>query len=435
MEFLDAMHFVESRNSVGMVLGLDTISNLLERLGNPQNELKFIHIAGTNGKGSVGAYIAHILVAAGYKVGRYVSPTIFEYCERIQMMEGEACTYITKEAVGDKIEKIQAAVQAMERAGEPLPTAFEIETAMAFLEFKDQKCDYVVLEVGLGGIEDATNVIETVELSVLTSISMDHMHILGDTIEEIAKKKAGIIKTGVDVVCYDYRDYEYGERIQKVIDGVCQKQGGRCYRADFTKLANQSFTLDKTCFSYDDVAYETKLLGENQPKNAALAIEAAKVLRGKGLYITDEIIQSGIKATEWRGRFSVVNQKPLVIVDGAHNEDAAKSLAKTLALYFGMKKVTFIVGIFADKEYEKLLKITCPYAKKVYCIQTDNPRALPSEKLAEVAKKYVDNVLDAKTVEQALDLVYSRSDEVVICFGSLSFLGEVYRYCKDKTCK
>ena len=130
-----------------------------------------------------------------------------------------------------------------------------------------------------------------------------------------------------------------------------------------------------------------------------------------------------------------MNQKPLVIVDGAHNEDAAKSLAKTLALYFGMKKVTFIVGIFADKEYEKLLKITCPYAKKVYCIQTDNPRALPSEKLAEVAKKYVDNVLDAKTVEQALDLVYSRSDEVVICFGSLSFLGEVYRYCKDKTCK
>ena len=203
MELLDAMNFVESRNLAGMVLGLDTITNLLERLGNPQNEIKFIHIAGTNGKGSVGAYIANILVAAGFKVGRYVSPTIFEYCERIQMMEGSVCTYITKEAVGDKIEKIQAAVQAMESAGEPLPTAFEIETAMAFLEFKDRMCDYVVLEVGLGGIEDATNVIETVELSVLNSMSMDHMHILGDTIEEITQKKAGIIKPGVDVVCYD----------------------------------------------------------------------------------------------------------------------------------------------------------------------------------------------------------------------------------------
>lgn len=428
MDFLDAMKFVESRNLGGMVLGLDAITKLLERLDNPQNQLKFIHIAGTNGKGSVGAYIAYILVAAGYKVGRYVSPTILEYCERIQMMEGDTCAYITKEAVGEKIEKIQEAVQAMEEAGEPLPTAFEIETAMAFLEFEDQKCDYVVLEVGLGGIEDATNVIETVELSVLTSISMDHMHILGDTIEEITEKKAGIIKPGVDVVCYDYRDYENGGRIQKVIDGACQKQGVRCYRADFTKLVNQSFTLDKTCFSYDGGEYETKLLGENQPKNAALAIEAAKVLRKKGLHITDETIQSGIKATEWKGRFSVVNQKPLVIVDGAHNEDAAKSLAKTLALYFGEKKVTFVVGIFADKEYEKILRITCPYAEKVYCIETENKRALPSDKLAEVARKYADDVVDAKSVEQALSMATLQQQEGIVAFGSLSFLNEVYQF-------
>ena len=428
MDFLDAMKFVESRNLGGMVLGLDAITKLLERLDNPQNQLKFIHIAGTNGKGSVGAYIAYILVAAGYKVGRYVSPTILEYCERIQMMEGDTCAYITKEAVGEKIEKIQEAVQAMEEAGEPLPTAFEIETAMAFLEFEDQKCDYVVLEVGLGGIEDATNVIETVELSVLTSISMDHMHILGDTIEEITEKKAGIIKPGVDVVCYDYRDYENGGRIQKVIDGACQKQGARCYRADFSKLTEQSFTLEKTCFSYDGVAYETKLLGENQPKNATLAIEVAKVLRDKGVRITDEVIQSGLKGTEWKGRFSVVNQQPLVIVDGAHNEDAAKSLAKTLALYFGEKKVTFVVGIFADKEYEKILRITCPYAEKVYCIETENKRALPSDKLAEVARKYADDVVDAKSVEQALSMATLQQQEGIVAFGSLSFLNEVYQF-------
>lgn len=432
MEFLDAIQFIDKHNTTGMVLGLDAITCLLEHLGNPQNDLKFIHLAGTNGKGSVGAYIATILSCSGYKVGRYVSPTIMEYCERIQVLEGTTCTYITKKAVAERAEQIQKAVGHMEREGRPLPTGFEIETAMAFLEFKAQNCDYVVLEVGLGGTEDATNVIKTAELAVLTSISMDHMQVLGNTIEAITEQKAGIIKKNMDVVCYDYHDGENGDKIRMVINKACQKQGGKCRYAEFGKLSGQEYTLEKTVFSYKGVLYETALLGENQPKNAALAIEAAYVLSEKGLHISKENIKEGIRVTKWKGRFSIVSKSPLVIVDGAHNEDAAESLAKTLALYFKEEKVTFIVGIFADKEYEKILKRTCPYAKKVYTIETKNPRALSSSELAKVARKYAKNVVDAGSVERALDLSAVKEKEVVVCFGSLSFLGDVYKYYERK---
>lgn len=428
MKFSEAMQFIDSRSLGGMVLGLDSITELLKRLGNPQDDLKFIHIAGTNGKGSVGTYIASVLACAGKLTGRYVSPVILEYCERIQMLKGTECRYITKAAVAEKMEKIQKAVMGMERDGLALPTGFEIETAMAFLEFRDQKCEYVVLETGLGGIEDATNVIKNVELAVLTSISMDHMYILGDTIAEITEKKAGIIKGKTDVVCYDYRDCEGGGDIQNVIDETCYRQNSICLNADFSQLEYQSVNLERTVFTYKQKEYKTQLLGDNQPKNAALAIEAIQYLRGKGVAITDEVMQRGIEGAEWKGRFSVVSRKPMVIVDGAHNEDAAKSLAKTLKMYFGDRKLTFIVGIFADKEYEKILKITAPFANKVYAIETDNQRALPSDKLAEVAGKYIDKAIDAGTVKHALELAVQDEDAVIIAFGSLSFLGEVYSY-------
>lgn len=432
MKFLEAMEFINSRNQAGMVLGLETITNLLIRLGNQEKDLTFIHIAGTNGKGSVGAYITNVLAKAGYRVGRYVSPTIFEYCERIQIQTGHTISYITEQAVGEKTEMIQKAVWAMEEEQLPLPTAFEIETAMAFMEFKEKKCDYVVLEVGLGGIEDATNVIQNVALSVLTSISKDHMHVLGNTIEEITEKKAGIIKPLADVVCYDYREQEEGNSIQKVIDETCQRQKSYCVKTDFGKLMNVEYSLDKTVFTYDGVMYETSLLGENQPKNAALAIEAVECLRRKGLALTKEAVIAGVRETEWKGRFSVVSREPLVIVDGAHNEDAARSLAKSLKLYFGEKKVIFLVGVFKDKEYEKILEITSPYAKKLYAIETEgNKRALPSGELAKVAAKYVEEVVDAKTVENGLSQAM-KEDDVIVAFGSLSFLGEVYKFFEWK---
>lgn len=427
MDFTKAMEFVESCNTRGMVLGLDAMYLLLERLGNPEKELKFIHIAGTNGKGSVGAYIASIVTCSGYKVGRYISPTIFEYCERIQIQTKESCEYIAKKSVGAKMEWIQQAVESMVDDGYQAPTAFEIETALAFLEFKEQGCDYVVLEVGLGGIEDATNVVQNVELAVLTSISMDHMGVLGNTIEEITEKKAGIIKQGIDVVGYDYKDYADGAKIEAVIGKVCKGKEAKYAQADFSKLSNLVYSLDGTDFIYDGKEYHSNLLGENQPKNAVVALEAVKCLQRKGLSITEEAIAEGLQKTEWKGRFSVVSKKPMLIVDGAHNEDAAKSLAKTLELYFKGKKLIFIVGIFADKEYEKILEITSPFAKKVYTIASDNPRALPSDELAKAARKYVVDVVDARTVKRALDYVVSNDNEIIVAFGSLSNLGEIYK--------
>jgi len=433
MDFQEALEYIESCTPKEMVLGLDRIKNLLVRLGSPEKKMKFIHIAGTNGKGSAGAYLANILVCAGYKVGRYISPTILEYCERIQILENETCRYISKEAVSKKTEQIREVINSMQQEGLSVPTGFEIETAMAFLEYVEQKCDYVILEVGLGGKEDATNVIEKAELALLTSISKDHMGMLGNSIEEITLQKAGIIKHGSDVVCYDFDALIEGDKIQQVVKKTCDSMQAKYRKADFRKLTGESFTLEGTKFAYEGVPYEIHLLGENQPKNAVLALEAAKCLKEKGLSITLEAMQRGLKTTEWKGRFSIVAENPLLIVDGAHNEDAARSLAKTIELYFPKKKCIFIVGIFADKEYEKILALTSPYAKKILTIQSDNPRAMPSCQLAEIAGRYVEDVVDAKTIDQALDMVKSWKEEVVLAFGSLSFLGEIYSYYQKKS--
>lgn len=452
MNFEQALVFIESCNPKGMVFGLDKIRNLLARVGNPDKKLKFIHIAGTNGKGSVGAYLSSILVHSGYKIGRYVSPTIIDYCERIQIQDCNGCRYISKESICRKTEQIQNAITEMKEEKLEMPTAFEIETVIGFLEFLEQGCDYVVLEAGLGGKEDATNIVEQVELAILTSISKDHMGVLGDTVAKIAEQKAGIIKHGNDVVCYDFAYYDKldiceneiskdmffseGSEIVSVIQEACNNAEATYHKADFRKLTNIEYSLEGTSFRYNNHPYQIRLLGENQPKNAVLAIEAAECLKQKGYAITRKAMEKGLATTEWKGRFSIVNRKPFVIVDGAHNEDAARSLAKSLQLYFPNKKLTFIMGVFADKEYEKILKLTTPFAKRVITIQSDNPRALASDELADVVRQYVDDVTDGKTAKQALDMLIKQYDsdedkgdeEGILAFGSLSFLGEIYQY-------
>lgn len=455
MNFEKALEFIESCNPKGMVFGLDKIHNLLARVGNPDKKLKFIHIAGTNGKGSVGAYLSSILVHSGYKIGRYVSPTIIEYCERIQIQDENGCRYISKDSICEKTEQIKNAIMKMKEENLEMPTAFEIETVIGFLEFLEQGCDYVLLEAGLGGREDATNIVKNVELAILTSISKDHMGVLGDTVAQIAQQKSGIIKHGIDVVCYDFAYCEDGTEIEAVIQAACRNAEATYHKADFQKLSDIEYSLNGTSFRYKNHPYQITLLGENQPKNAALAIEAAECLKRKGYSITTEAIENGLNSTEWKGRFSIVstsngqanekrkhnvNRNPLVIVDGAHNEDAARSLAKSLQLYFPNKKLTFIMGVFADKEYEKILELTTPFAKQVITIQSDNPRALPSNELAVVVSKYVDDVIDGKTAKQALDLLVKQCDtsqdrdeeEVILAFGSLSFLGEIYQYFQGK---
>lgn len=464
MNYNESMEYMNSVNQYGSVLGLENTKELLKRLGNPQGKLRFVHVAGTNGKGSVCTYITRILVDAGYCVGRYISPTIFEYRERIQVISktssaNSICNtemttstnsaYISEEQVAKHLTLIKDTIETMTAENLPHPTPFEIETAMAFLEFVEAGCDIVVLEVGMGGRLDSTNVITSVDCAVLASISMDHMGFLGNTLEEIAAEKAGIIKNHFKVVSYDQN-----ESVRNVIQEKCTLENAMVRFADFSQITDINYDLTGTKFCYENnrikklfladmlenesknstsspkLHLHTPLLGENQPKNAAVAVEVALCLKESGYHISIENIINGIHSARWKGRLDIVNQNPLVFVDGAHNYDAALSLKKSMDIYFKDKKVIAVIGMFADKEYDKVLSVTLDKAEKVFTLKPNNPRGLASETMAEYASKYCNHVIDAKTAINALELALKEADNdsIVLCFGSLSFLHEIYAY-------
>ena len=431
MNYNESIEYMNSVNQYGSVLGLANTKELLKRLGNPQDKLRFVHVAGTNGKGSVCTYITGILANAGYRVGRYVSPTLFEYRERIQIINAKENAYISEEQVAKHLTLIKDTIEVMTAENLPHPTPFEIETAMAFLEFVDAGCDIVVLEVGMGGRLDSTNVITTVDCAVLTSISMDHMGFLGNTLEEITAEKAGIIKKNFQVVSYNQN-----ESSRNVIEEKCALENATVTFADFSKIKDVKYDLTGTSFCYESqgsneqITLKTPLLGENQPKNAAVAIEASLSLKKAGYNIAIENIIKGIGSATWKGRLDIVNQNPLVFVDGAHNYDAALSLQKSMDIYFKDKKVIAVVGMFADKEYDKVLSVTLDKAEKVFTLKPDNPRGLSSETLAECASRYCNHVTDAETAVNALELALKEADDdtIILCFGSLSFLHEIYNY-------
>ena len=413
----------------GSELRLDKLINLLTRLNNPQNNLNFIHVAGTNGKGSVCTYITEILNNAGYTIGRYISPTVFDYREKIQTISNNKVQYIREQSVSTHLTTIKTICETMLQEGLEHPSSFEIETAMAFLEFTAMKCDIVVLEVGMGGRLDATNVIPTTHCAVFTSISMDHMSILGNTVEQIAKEKAGIIKEGIDIV-----SYEQLPNVIQVIANEAKDKHAKLYVVNFANINDIQYNINETEFTYESnrvnkMKYKTTLLGEHQPRNAVTAIETIITLRNKGYTnIKDDDIIKGIHNAKWKGRFDIVHNEPLVIVDGAHNYEAALSLRKSLDIYFKHKQVIMIVGIFADKEYEKILSVTLDKAKEVYVIEPNNKRALCSSVLTEIAKKYCEKVNDVKDINKGIDMVINNAnkEDVIICFGSLSFLHEIY---------
>lgn len=430
MTYEEALEYIDSTIQYGSDLGLENIRELLHRVGDPQKKLRFVHLAGTNGKGSTAAYLSTILAESGYKVGRYISPVIFEYRERIQITQKNdgniATTYIPEEKVTYYLTLLKEAGESMLMDGLHHPTTFEIETAMTFLYLKDEKCQIVVLETGLGGRLDATNVVDTTICSVFTSISMDHMQFLGDTIEKIATEKAGIIKDNIPVVSYDQVD-----EARKVLEKHAKQHHCTFRAADFTKIREIHHKLTGIHFSYKNYeGLHVKLLGENQVMNAVVAIETCEVLNEQGYDITENSIRKGLKETIWPGRFEIINTQPIFVVDGAHNEDAARSLQKSIELYFKGKRLIFIMGVFADKEYEKVIKLTCNYADTIITIETDNQRALSSKKLAEVIGLYHPNVIDGQRISEAIPKAMSLSQEedVIIAFGSLSFLGEIYRY-------
>lgn len=426
MNYTEARAFIDNVSMRGSELGLTSVTNLLSMLGNPQDDLKFVHVGGTNGKGSVLAYLASVLAEAGYYVGRYISPTLFSYRERIQI-NGE---YISREDFAELAEMVSDAMQKMQEQNLGLPTVFEVETAISFLYFKKKKCDLVLLEVGMGGRLDATNIIKTPVLTVLTSISMDHMEFLGNTLGEIAWNKAGIMKPGVPCVSA-VQEAEASE----VIKNEAQKLGCSCVFTDMSKVSEVSYGLKQQSFVYDGIGrIVIHLAGLHQIGNAALALAGIEQLRKCGYLITDEAVQNGMEKTIWRGRFTTICEEPTVIIDGAHNPDAAARLREAVQTYFPDRKKYFIFGVFSDKEYDKIIEITAPLADHIIAIETpDNPRALPVYELKDAVAKINSSVEAADSIEDAVDraIAMAEKDDVILIFGSLSFLGRVEQAVKQ----
>lgn len=422
MKEREVMEYIDSISGLGIVLGLDSIRELCRRLGDPQNALRFVHVAGTNGKGSVSAYIAEALRCGGYRVGRYISPVIFEYRERIQV-NGRS---ITREALGRLTEQVKQVCSEMTAEGLNQPTAFEVETALGFLYWKEKECDIVVLEAGMGGLLDATNVIESTVLAVITSVSMDHMRFLGNTLEEIAAQKAGILKPGVPVVCAEQRP-----EVRKVIADRAAALNCPLLAAERSGITSVKYGLERQRFSYGGYSgLEISLAGKYQIENGALAVEALKVLNECGFPVAEEKLRQGLRQTAWAGRFTLVGKKPCFIVDGAHNEDAAGRLAESLEFYFTNKRIIYIMGVLKDKEYEKMIGLTHSLADQIITVTPpDNPRALPAYELAREVKKVHSGVTAVDSLEEAVEMarLLAGKEDVIIAFGTLSFAGRLMK--------
>lgn len=457
MTYKEARVYLDEMSKYGSVLGLDTIRGLLRELGNPQDDLKFIHIAGTNGKGSVLAYTSTILSEAGYRTGRYVSPTVVSYLEKIQV-DG---TWIAEDDFAELTEKVKEAIARMEAAGENLPTVFEAETAIAFLYFQKKNCDLVVLETGLGGATDATNIIKNTICAAFATISEDHLGVIGNNLEEIAETKSGIIKPGCQVVSARQKELVrevLKRKIQSVIleSRIQQKVNER---NGFTEAEPEKMQICKEDlygieFSYKEFTeMKSPLVGQCQIENLATALEVIRCLRRLGYEISEEQVRSGLSKTRWPGRFTLLSEHPLFLIDGAHNEDAALKLKETILRYLPGKRLTLIMGVFKDKEYEKITSILCPLAEKVYTVDLPNAgRTLSAEELAVCAKRWCDRTEAVGDIRSAVERAVreaeqdlkqeteqgensdattgscaEKEDRAILACGSLSYLGEVGR--------
>ena len=431
---MNYISLIEELKKRGSVPGLDAIEGLLEELGHPEDNLKVVHIAGTNGKGSIFAYLSSILIAAGFKVGRYISPTISCYEERFQI-NGE---YITKDELARLYNIVEEAMKREEEKTGLKPTLFEVETAISFLYFKEEKVDYALIEVGMGGRMDATNVIRHPELTVISSISYDHQAFLGDTLEEIAWQKAGIIKESCPVVLSENSD-----EVCKVIEQEATKKKVKCIEIKPTDYEVLSETPYGSTFLWKEQRYETKLPGRHQVSNAVTALAASEYLFRKDYEknnarkaIAEELDEMNVKSAQqggiirtcWPGRLEVLKKEPLFYRDGAHNPDGAKKLAAFLQKYFTNKKIIYIMGVLKDKEYKKMLRYLMPMAKEVYVFKPKNERGLSAQILADTIKEVADVSVTIESdvnaaVFRALDT--AKPDDVLVACGSLSFMEEM----------
>lgn len=400
MDYNTALNYIFSLDRFGGVAGLERITPVLEYFGNPQNKVKSLHIAGTNGKGSVAAMLNSCLQAAGYKVGLYMSPFIIEFCERIQINS----QYISKEILADLVEMVKDTCEKLDiTLGQ-----FEFITVVAFLYFEKENCNYMVLETGLGGRCDATNMVVKPEVSIITSISLDHTAILGDTISKIAKEKAGIIKSSVPVVT----EAQENDAIL-VIKEACKQQNANLTVTDLP--TNIYIGIDSTNFNYKGLDYNISLVGKHQAYNATLCIEALKQLGVDNKYIC-----KGLANTVHPARLEIISKKPLVVLDGAHNEGGAKALAEYLKTT--NFKGTAIVAAMQDKDAKTVAKEIAPYLNNIIAVKLhDNPRALPPQKLAEYFSSFC-NVELAENYREALAL--AEGSPLLVC-GSLYLAADI----------
>lgn len=425
MNYKEALEYINETNKLGSVLGLETIKKLLSLLDNPHQKLKYIHIGGTNGKGSTSNYISNILQAGGYGVGLFTSPHIKKINESI-VVNGEE---ISEEDFARILDKIKEKIKIMVDEGFNHPTTFEILTSMGFVYFNEKNVDYVILEVGLGGKNDSTNIIPPPLASVFTTIDYDHIDILGNSLEEIAYEKAGIIKRDSIVVTYPQK-----EEVLRIIREAAKNNNSNIYICPMENISIKEinsfgsrfdFTFDNT--NIKDI--RITMLGEYQVYNAALALTTLLVLRDKGLVqITDEEINEGLLNSRWPSRLEVVNRDPTILIDGAHNLQGINQLKKSLDL-FEYENLIICIGILKDKDYPHMAEVLGPISDKIIVTEVDSPRKLEAEILGEEILKYNENVFIEKDVEKsvkkALDLA-TRKDLIVFC-GSLYLIGQINR--------
>ena len=430
MNYKNAEKIITNIERKGSIYGLDCMEELMYRLGNPQNELKFIHVAGTNAKGSIIAFLYEIINKAGYITGRFTSPAVFDRRETISVCH-EA---ISEEDYAQILQQILKVSDEMEHDGHRRPTAFEIETAAAFIYFKEKKCDIVLLEVGLGGDMDATNIISAPLCAVFAPISIDHTNILGNTLEEIAMHKSGIIKKGSYVVSSIQK-----KEVCEVLEKAAADAGTKViYPGNYTILQKFSDNLQKFIYNDKDV-YEISLMGSRQTDNATVVLEVINVLKKKGFAFSDRCVKMALKQTEWKGRFTLIGTNPDVIIDGAHNLAAAEALSESLSEYTSVRKfdkIIMVAGMLSDKDYESVIKTVAVKCTELITIPTNiHNRQLDSQVLKNTAEDYGINTVSATTIEEAVGFLRQSitCNDLVVVFGSFSFLAEFEKeYCSNQ---
>lgn len=406
MTYKDSIKYINENSANKIIPGLSNMEKLCSLLGNPQKKVKTIHIAGTNGKGSVGAFIAQGLIENKYNVGRYISPSVLNYRDKLTYNN----QWISEEEFAETVSEVKNIIDSSDCQ----PTVFELETAIAFYWLSKKDCDFAIIEAGMGGRLDATNVTDKI-MAVITPIAIYHTKFLGNTIEEIATEKAGIIK-----------DIAISANQQQEVKNILINHSKKITFAQ--KAKNISYTLEKTTFDYKNYNnIEITMLGKYQVDNACLAIDVLDKLKEMGFNINN--VEKSLKNAQWACRFQVINKEPLIIVDGAHNPHGIKALKENVELYLRNKDTVFITGVLKDKDYNTIAEIMAPLGSKIYTIQSQNTRALSAEEYAKAIRKYNKNVESCKSILQAVKSALKYKN--ILVFGSLSFMEEIYNCFKE----